>query len=83
MYLKDKNIDAKRSGVILPVTYPVADIFQESRGVHCGLCLPQGLLNAAAIEEHILPLRVAVEITEDLQRPNKQERKFRSGLWVS
>lgn len=49
-----------------PGTYPVADVFQEIRCAHTGLCLPQGLLDATAIKEYILLLRVAMEITEDL-----------------
>lgn len=75
MCLKGKNIDTKCLVSFSPVTHPVADVFQESRCAHTGLCLPQGLLDATAIKEYILLLRVAVEITEDLQWPNKGEKK--------
>lgn len=64
-------------------THPVADIFQEGRRTHSGLCLPQGLLDAAAVEEHVLLLRVAVEVTEDLRRPSKGNSQPRSRLWMS
>lgn len=76
MCLKGKNIDTKCLVSFSPVTHPVADVFQESRCAHTGLCLPQGLLDATAIKEYILLLRVAVEITEDLQWPNKGEKKI-------
>lgn len=66
-----------------PVTYPVTDILYKSRCAHSGLCLPQGLLDATTIKKHILLLGVAVEITEDLQWPNKVESKSRSDLLVS
>lgn len=45
--------------------------------------MPQGLLDAAAIKEHVLLLGVAMEITEDLQWPNRGERNSWSGLLVS
>lgn len=63
------------SWVFSPVAYPVGDVFWDSWCAHSRLCLPQSLLDATAIKEHILFLRVAMEITEDLQWSNKGEKK--------
>lgn len=68
--------------VIPLMTYPVADIFREIWCAYSSLCLPQGLFDATAVKEHILLLGVAMEITEDLQWPNKGETKSASFLYA-
>ena len=73
--LKGKHMDTKYLVSSTIMTYPVADIFQEIGCAHRGPCLPQSLFDATTVKEHIPFLRVTMEITEDLQWPNKGETK--------
>lgn len=81
--LKGKNLDTKFLMSFPVMTYPVADIFQEIRCTYSRLCLPQSLFDATAIKEYILLLGVTMEITKDLQWPNKGETKSVSFLYVN
>lgn len=61
-------------------TYPVTNIFCDNCCVHCAACLPQGLLDAAAVKEHVLFLGVSMIVTEYLGRKKgknlEHQKKF-------
>lgn len=59
-------------------SYPISRILFQSYSVNCRARLPESLLNAAAIQEHILFSRVAMVVTENLVNM-KQERAYAFG----